>query len=713
MKFTLRDILNQVFRYSRVLIIFWGVAIIAVLVFYTQTRKLYDSSAKVLISLGSESEGKAESLNDKNLQVLQRDQQIRDEQQILQSHEVLLTTAQWILGDSTPDSSSLPVSGTRLDEARRFVTGQEPEPTPLLRAIHGLVRSSDGVAPKRTTHTEETEDVANALSNNLGVNPMFDSDVLDVQFRYRDPQVAQTILQLILAAYLDHHIAVFGSSAEQNLLKAQYDSAVRQYDGRLAAFSNYMTQQGVYTDDTQANALMEQREKLQQTFEEARAATESVRQRLASLQAVGSSLQRFEQYSTTEARNKEREELTAKFNEAKLAARDILNHHPKESRTYQDKQAELDELGKLLSVQPENVVDQTETRRSKASELVESDTITATEDLQADEARLERSRTDLNEINIELNHYAEKVRGFDELKEQLGLAKVQSERIAQAYLDSRLKTLTTQNAITNVSIIDSPTWDLHPTTPNKNIVTAATAGLLAIGSFAVLLACIALDGTVADRAAAELHVGAPVVGTFPDQSEESEVFHFWDAFALRNRSEFAKVYQSLRASAPGRRVILLAETNSGEGASLIGYGLARFLSRDAGEKTAFIDRTANSIIDSLDSGEAVSDEMILIRKPSEELADKPTDGNTIAGLSKLRPDFANIVVASGAVRNATDLLALGDIVSTTLLIVEAGKTRRASAQYSLDSLQRHGFQNVRLVLNKRSLYIPNWLMRFV
>jgi len=502
MKFTLRDTLNQVFRYSRVLTIFWAVTIVAVLVFYTQTRKLYVSYAKILVSLGAESEGKAESLTDKNLQVLQRDQQIRDEQQILQSHEVLLTTAQWILGDATPDDSSVPVSGTRLDEARRFVTGQDPEPTPLLRAIHGLVRASDRAASKKTTRTEDTEDVATALSNNLGVNPIFDSDVLDIQFRYRDPQVAQTILQLILAAYLDHHIAVFGSSGEQNLLKAQYDSAVEQYNRRLAAFSNYMTQQGVYTDDTQASALMEQREKLQQRFEEAQAATESVRQRLASLQAIGSSLQRFEQYNTTEARNKEREELTGKLNEAKLAAREILNHHPKESRAYQDKQAELDELGKLLSVQPENVMDQTETRRSKASELVESDTITATEDLQGDEARLERSRTDLNEVNTELNHYAEKVRGFDELKEQVGLAKQQSERIAQAYLDSRLKTLTTQNAITNVSIIDSPTRDLHPATPNKNTMTAATAGLLVIGGFAVLLACVALDGTVADRAAA-------------------------------------------------------------------------------------------------------------------------------------------------------------------------------------------------------------------
>jgi hypothetical protein len=525
--------------------------------------------------------------------------------------------------------------------------------------------------------------------------------------------VAQTILQLILAAYLDHHIAVFQGSAEENLLKEQYDGSVAQYGRRLAAFSKYMSQQGVYTDDTQVNALMEQREKVQQTFNGVQADTQSARERLASLQAIGSSLQRFEQYSTTEARNKEREELTAKLNAAKLEARDILNHHPQESRAYQDQQAELDELGKLLSAQPEEVMDQTETRRSKASELLESETITATENLQGDEARLSQSRIDINEINTELNHYAEKVRGFDELKLQLGMDKEQSERIAQAYLESRLKTLTTKNAITNVSIIDSPTWDRHPATPNAKIAMAATAGLLVIGGFAVLLACIGLDGTVADRTAAELHIGAPVIGTFPNQSGESNNLDFRDFFALQNRSEFAKVYQSLRASAPGSRVILVTETSSGEGASLIGYGLARFLSRDAREKTAFIDHTENSIIDSPGSSDAISSQMVLIRRSSEDLTAKSTDGNTIAALSQLREDFDNIVVASGAVKNATNVLAYSDVVSTTLLIVEVGKTRRAAAQYSLDVLQRHGFQNVRLLLNRRSFYLPNWLMRYV
>jgi hypothetical protein len=234
-----------------------------------------------------------------------------------------------------------------------------------------------------------------------------------------------------------------------------------------------------------------------------------------------------------------------------------------------------------------------------------------------------------------------------------------------------------------------------------------------IGGFAVLLACIGLDGTVADRTAAELHVGVPVVGTFPNQSGESGKLDFRDFFALQNRNEFAKVYQSLRASAPGSRVIMVTETSSGEGASLIGYGLARFLSRDARERTAFIDHTENSIIDSSGSGDAISSQMVLIRRSSEDLAAKSTDGNRIAALSQLREDFDNIVVASGAVKNATNVLSYSDIVSTTLLIVEVGKTRRAAAHYSLDVLQRHGFQNVRLVLNRRSFYLPDWMMRYV
>lgn len=722
-EFTLRDGLNAVFRYSRALLLFWVGTIAAVLVFYTQTRKLYDSTAKILVSLGSESEGKAEFLNDKNMQLLQREQQIHDEQQILQSHEVLETTAGWLLGDS---ASGLPPSVPRakLEEASDFITGKAPESTLLLRAAHGISQALNAAFGKKRTEVEKREDIVRELSKDLSVNAVFDSDTLDVRFRYRNAQVAQTMLRLIVAAYLEHHIAVFQSAAEENLLKAQYETSMAQYRDRLAAFSAYMIRYGVYSDDTQVNGLMEQREKLQQALNEARADRASAVARLASLKSIDKSLQRFERFSTIEVRNRERDDLAAKLNDAMLEQRELLNRHPEGSRAYREEQAKLEELRSLLAQQPAQVLDQTEQRRNKASELVESDTIDVTEERRGDEARVRRLQSDMARIDSDLKRYARNLEGFDALKLQLALAKGQSEQIAQAYVNSRLRTLTNQHAITDVSLIDAPTWDWRPASPKKKLVFAAALGMLAIGSLAVLVACVRLDGAIADGATAERRVGAPVAAAFPICREDTDPTGFVDAFAQENRGEFARLYQSLRGSGAGGQVILLAECNSGEGASLLGYCLARFLSRDARAKTAFIDRTAGAMSAVAtqsaagSAGAGPGHPEPLLEMPASQAnhandAGHGADGDFIRLLESLREKFAYVVVAGGAVKEATDLLATSKLVSATLLILEAGATRRAAARYSLDMLQRYGFQNVRLILNKRVLYIPAWLMRFV
>jgi polysaccharide biosynthesis protein PslE len=338
MQFTIRDLLSTVFRYSRPLVLFCAAVLCAVLVFYSQTRRLFDSSGKIMISLGSEAQGKAEYLNGKNLQLLQRQQQIHDEQQILESRDVLLTTAKWIVGDTKPRSSS-PMPDWRIKEAKRFLIGQEPEPTFLLRRTRALMQFLGSFHAKPQTHEDQVEDMIHELSNALTVKTIFDSDALDVTFRYRDPRVAQTILTLVISAYLEHHIAVFQSAAESDLLKTQLDRSVNQYHERLGDFSSYMNAHKVYNDDAQANALVEQKQKLDQALNEAVEENDAAEARLFSLKSVGSSLQQYERSSTTEVRNKQREELLSKLSDAILEERVLLNRHPPGSRAYQEEQS--------------------------------------------------------------------------------------------------------------------------------------------------------------------------------------------------------------------------------------------------------------------------------------------------------------------------------------------------------------------------------------
>ena len=685
MKFTLRDLFNAVFRYSRALAIFWVVTLIVALIFYSQTQKLYESKAKILISLGTEVAGKTDYLNGKNVQLTQREQELHNEQQILDSHEVQTTVAKWILGEATPGSQAPPMD-EQIAEARRFFTGQQPPKTLLLRSARAVAQGLNGLFGHPGSHAEQVEGVARALKDGLTDEAVFDSDALDVTFRYIDPHVAQTVLKLVLAAYMEHHISVFQSNSEATLLKSQLDLSVNQYHDRLGAFSNFMTAHRVYNDDAQVNLLIEQRGKLKQALDEAIADNDSALARLSSLKSIGDSLHQFERYSTMEVRNKERDALLSKLNDASVEEQALLTRHPKGSRAYQEEEQKLDELRRLVEKEPVQVIQETEQRKSKAAEFVDSELISLTESQRGDQARVQRLSTDLENVNGEINGYASDLKGFDALKLDVAFAKQESEQMAQVYVDSRLKNLTSQNAITDVSIIDDPTLDLRPAAPKNTLVFAAILLLLLAGSFAVLLGCIGLDTTVADSSTAELALGAPVIGTIPVSQESHGGKDFPDRFTKENHREFARIYQLLRVHSTEGKIILITEANSGEGASLIGYGLARFLSRYAREKTAFVDRTNQPLNQSsaLSGGISVN-EPGLVPWPAVGGTGPDVFGETEADavpvLMKLRQEFAYVVVAAGAVKDATDLLMISGIVSAALFIIEAGKTRRASARF--------------------------------
>ncbi len=715
MKLTLRDVLNLLFRYSRALVTFWAVILIASLVFYSQTQKVYESKAKILISLGTEALGKAGYLSNRNLQLQQREEEIHNEQQIMKSNEVMLIAAKWILGESTAGLPST-VPDWRVKEAKRFLTGVEPPSTLLLRLVKTAAEEIGkiaGPAPKNAGQLDNN--IARELSDGLSVKLIYDSDSLDVSYTARDPRVAQTLLQLLIAAYLEHHIAVFQSNQEADLLKAQLESSLGKYHDRLGEFSSFMNAHGVYNDDSQVNVLLERREKLKQELNEVSASADAVAAQLASLKGIEQSLQQFERYSTTEARNKQRDTLLAKIDDAALEEQTLLARHPKGSRAYEEQQSKLSELRHLLEAEPAQVVEQTEQRRSKASETVESAIINFSTTQRGDQIRIARLQDDLKTLDDQISDYATNLKGFNSLRLNLSFAKQESEQLAQVYMESRLKTLTSQNAITDISVIDIPTWDPEPASPKKKIAIAATLLLLLMGSFAVLLACGSLDTTMADPGTVEVQLGLPVAGSIPLIRGGTTVKDFRDLFTLENQREFARIYQSMRDRGAEGKIILLAESNAKEGASLLGYGLARFLSLYAREKTIFIDGTTHPITESanLSHGPAANESAVLAWPGAEQGAAYDNGSDAASVLSKLKTEFSYVVVAVGAAKDATDLLTISGIVSAVLFVVEAGKTRRWAARYNLDLLQRYGFQDIRLILNKRKFYIPGWLMRFV
>ena len=144
---------------------------------------------------------------------------------------------------------------------------------------------------------------------------------------------------------------------------------------------------------------------------------------------------------------------------------------------------------------------QTENRRTKASEFVESEIINVTQAQRGLQAKLDQLRDDLRKVDSEISSYTTALPGFDSLKLELNSARQESEQLAQVYLQSRLKALTSEKSITNVSVIDKPTFDPNPSSPNGKLFAAATLLLLGFATPALLFSVIILNSTVGDNGA--------------------------------------------------------------------------------------------------------------------------------------------------------------------------------------------------------------------
>jgi uncharacterized protein involved in exopolysaccharide biosynthesis len=714
MKLTVRDVLSALVRYWRALAAFCLIVLLSALIFYSQAKRLYESRAKLLVSLGTEALGKADYLNSRNVVLQQREQQIRNEQQILESHEVMLTAANWILGDLKQSPPAPPIAAGTIEEARRFLMFEDTPPSLLLRISRTCKRLLQSVFGHKPTREEQVDALARELSYNLSAKVLFDSDTLDVTFTHRDPRAAQTALNLILAAYMNQHVAVFQNRRESDLLKSQLDHAVDIYHDQLRNLSLFMNSHRVYNDDSQLTLLFENREKLNQNLNEALADNGAALARMASLKGIAGSIAQFERYGTTEVRNKLRDDLERKLNDASLEEKILLSRHPQGSRAYEDQQAKLAEIRRLMQQEQGRVVDQTDYRRTKASEFVESEVINVTQAQRGLQAKVDQLRGDLRKLDSAISSYATALTEFNSLKLGLNFAKQESEQMSQVYVQSRLKALTSEKSITNVSVIDKPTFDLNPSSPNGKLLAAATLLLLGLGTPALLFGAIILDSTVGDDGTAEEQLRTPVAATFPLLRDIARTKDPVDSLSRGNPTEFTKLYQFLKNRGDQGSVILLAEADGKAGASLLGYSLATVLGRISREKTVFIDQTEHSINESLSLSFFRTDGPTVLKLPGDTPAD-PIARLALRGafaratLTKLCQEYAYVVIAAGAVKDAVGLFAISGVVCYTFFVLEPGKSSRNSARNGLDLLCRFGFSGVRLILNKRISYLPDWI----
>lgn len=302
---------------------------------------------------------------------------------------------------------------------------------------------------------------------------------------------------------------------------------------------------------------------------------------------------------------------------------------------------------------------------------------------------------------------------------QYNILKREADTNRQLYdgLLQRLKEVSVAGGVgtNNISVVDKaqvPSKMYKPVL-KLNLVIAIILGL--VGGIGLALFFEYLDDTFKQAADVERALGIAVMGLIPESKEMQEKQNVMQLMTDDARSALAEAYRSVRtalqfSTAHGAPKMLgVTSTNMGEGKSTSSISIAIQFAQ-AGQRVLLIDADlrnpslhrvlgadnnhglTNYLTGNLQPAEITLNTTVpnlfaittgpLPPNPAELLASK-----SMQSLLELAAErFDHIVIDSPPILGLADALVIANLVEGMLLVVEAGKTRRAAAQASLKRL---------------------------
>ncbi len=708
---TLRDLLNIFFRYIKYLVLFTIAIVLVAGVYVFGSTKMYTSKAKVLIRLGAEQLGSMQFVSDKsNIYLTRREQELKNELEILVSDTVLTATAKKIANDITDP-----------DQLARFSGKTKKYFDLLVRYIKGFLNLEK---PEKNNQFKQLLNITDFIKSHLNVKVLFESDTLEISFNFPNPYLARKILNVFIEEYINHHIQVFKTAKELSFLKTELAKSKVGYETLLGDFSDFMSKNGIYSNEGQLLLLIENRNRVNQSLIDSRAQYDYQKSKLEILRKIKNSLQPFQQYNVVEVRNRQYNVLQSKLVEAKLEKQNMLNRYGPDSRFIKDIKREIELLENLLSVEPKRVIDTRDRRKTQVYETIESNIIELESEVKGRKAEIASLENHMSDIKAELSTYAGNLTEFNMLKKQVEFSRKAYEKMFDGFLENRIKNLVEDRRITNIVLIEQPSLNLKQSKPRINLVVFMTILLILAGNSAIIVFFSVFDYTVTNPNELEKAIGLPVLGTIPLQKRSGNISDEDFLFKLykRNTKELQRCFINLTRNNSRDKVFLFSKSQPFEGGTTITTLLSLFFKEYQYKKTAFVDFAAKQLLSSHHPD--TDDHVPLFSKSifhgitlfsytgqaDEKIADLE---NKFSILEKLKKQYDYVFVNIPAVGDSHEFVFLSRYIDKVVFIVAAESVKTQIVKYNLSILAEYGFNNIVTILNKRKFYIPRFVYKLI
>lgn len=674
-----RDILTIIFKHKyKILITFLLVSICAVIyAFYTTSVKIYESKSVILVKFGREFRGRPEEGT--TGQIVPQQSIIAGEIGILKSRDLLTRVVKQI------------------------------GPTKVYPSINNLP----------TTSADPLDIAVRNIEQNLVVENVRGSNLIQLTFTHGDSVTAATFLNTLVDLFKEKHLEVLGVEGS-TFLKNQLEISQDKLKGSEKKLADFRQKHGVFSLEDQRTSLLNQRTALDANLKTAENEISGLQRKLAFIKGP-----RWQAEPTPEIR-------TALF-ALEQREKELLLKYKENTPPVQNVRAELQTLREAAKRNTE-VVRQAELSRAEG-------------ELEVLQARYDGLRRQLSQIDSAIQALDSRSRELVELRREASSQEQTYQAYSRKYEEAQIAEDMDRNKMVAISIVEKAIPNSVPIKGRfgkRELIPMGFLGGIGAGlALAFLLEFIAPGMTT--PWSTERRLGLPVMSAIRKLKLSSLLPvdanpKTGSADSLMEmEQEMVDLYQTITAALPDtdHRAVLLVGSRSNEGTSTVARQLARVVSLRMEKSVLLIDldrsrpdlhiySKSNPAINSQGALETEGEiNKSLSRVEDSSLYVMPLFWRTMASprtiddaksgdfWESLKNKFDLIIVDSPPASKFPDGPAIVSRLDGVILVVEAERTRWHVALSVKEKILKSGGNILGIVFNKRRLYIPEVIYRYL
>lgn len=314
-------------------------------------------------------------------------------------------------------------------------------------------------------HSEEISPVKASViefEKKISVDRVEKSNVINISFRHRDPQIAARAVNLLIEFYKDKRLLIHGGSKSSFLEKQVqfHRRKLKESEDKLEAFKQ---KNRIFSLDEQKSLLLQQRMNIDTQLKTNQNQIKGWEKKLSSLREQMHIISENVPLYTETERHKIIDDGKAELMRLRLREQELLGKYKESSRFVVNVRKEIQMLKDFMEEQEENLKARVRTGKNVVYQGMELDRIKITSDLSSINANIDSLTKQLNEVNNEIKKLDLKGNELQSLKREVATNETNFKKYLVKAEEARILEDMDRQKMANISVIQEATVPSNPT----------------------------------------------------------------------------------------------------------------------------------------------------------------------------------------------------------------------------------------------------------